>query len=328
QDERPPPTAPRFCFETFWLKQNGFAEAVRGRWLEAHLASHRSISAVDDWHFCAKRSRQFMKGWGANLGRDLHLRKKALLDSIQALDLRADTVGLSPDEWMQRYDLEDQLMVIYTDEEAYWRLRGTQKWVLKGDANTVYFQAIANGRRRRNTIPFLWDGETLLQRPADIRAHVDGFYHDLFSAPPRWGLALAPHFWDAPQCISAADNAILTAPFSEEEVWLAIKGMNPSSAPGPDGLPVKFFQSFWPAIKQEVMALFEEFYVGSIDLKRLNYGIITLIPKVPGASDIRQFRPITVINVIFRILAKGYANKVAPLADRITHPDQSAFIQG
>lgn len=128
-----------------------------------------------------------MKGWGANLGRDLRGRKKALLASIQALDLRADSVGLSPDEWMQRYDLEDQLMVIYTDEEAYWRLRGTQKWLLKGDANTAYFQAIANRRRRRNTIPFLWDGETLLQRLCEIRSHVDGFYKDLFSAP-SWGL--------------------------------------------------------------------------------------------------------------------------------------------
>ena len=67
------------------------------------------------------------------------------------------------------------------------------------------------------------------------------------------------------------------------------------------------------------MALFEEFYVGTIDLHRLNYGIITLIPKVPGASDIRQFLPITVINVIFRILAKGYTNKVTSLANRITH---------
>uniref|UniRef100_A0A453BYM2 Endonuclease/exonuclease/phosphatase domain-containing protein n=1 Tax=Aegilops tauschii subsp. strangulata TaxID=200361 RepID=A0A453BYM2_AEGTS len=161
QDERPP-VAPRFRFETFWLNQNGFSEAVCARWLEARSSPHRSISAVDDWHFCAKRSLQFMKGWGANLGRDLRDRKQALLASIQALDLRADSIGLSADEWMQRYDLEDQLTVIYTDEEAYWRLRGTQKWVLKGDANTAYFQAIANGRHRRNTIPLLWDGETLL----------------------------------------------------------------------------------------------------------------------------------------------------------------------
>ena len=90
----------------------------------------------------------------------------------------------------------------------------------------------------------------------------------------------------------------LTAPFSEGEVWATISSMNPSSAPGPDGLPVKFFRSFWNVIKPEIMAIFDEFYVGSIDLGRLNYGIISLIPKVPGASDIRQFRPITVINVV------------------------------
>lgn len=119
---------------------------------------------------------------GTNLDRDLRERKKAILKSIQALDLQAGSVGLAPNKWLLRYDLEDQLTVIYTDE-AYWHLRGAQKWVLKGDANTAYFQAIANGRRRRNTIPLLWDGVTLLQHPADIRAHVDGFYKALFSSP-------------------------------------------------------------------------------------------------------------------------------------------------
>ena len=60
-----------------------------------------------------------MKGWGANVGQGIRERKKALLEGIQALDLRADATGLSADEWMLRYDLEDQLTVIYTDEEAY-----------------------------------------------------------------------------------------------------------------------------------------------------------------------------------------------------------------
>lgn len=110
-------------------------------------------------------------------------------------------------------------------------------------------------------------------------------------------------FWEGPQLVLETEIAALTTPFSEEEVWAAIKGMNSSSAPGPDGLPVKFFQVFWNTIKGEVKAMFEEFYVGMLDLNRLNYGVITLLPKVPGASDIRQFHPIMVINVIFRILA-------------------------
>ncbi|KAE8803630.1 hypothetical protein D1007_20472 [Hordeum vulgare] len=76
------------------------------------------------------------------------------------------------------------------------------------------------------------------------------------------------------------------------------------------------------------MALFREFDQGLSDLTRLNFGIITLIPKVPRDSDIRQFRPIMVINVIFGILAKGYASRVALLAPRITHPNLTAFSKG
>uniref|UniRef100_A0A453CV71 Endonuclease/exonuclease/phosphatase domain-containing protein n=1 Tax=Aegilops tauschii subsp. strangulata TaxID=200361 RepID=A0A453CV71_AEGTS len=125
-DERPP-TPPRFRFELFWLNQAGFREAVAAKWTSARSSPHRSMSVVDSWQFCAKLGRQFMKGWGANLGRDLRERKKVLLSAIQALDYRADTSGISPDEWMVRYDLEDQLATIYTDEEAYWRLRGTQR---------------------------------------------------------------------------------------------------------------------------------------------------------------------------------------------------------
>uniref|UniRef100_A0A453GIK2 Uncharacterized protein n=1 Tax=Aegilops tauschii subsp. strangulata TaxID=200361 RepID=A0A453GIK2_AEGTS len=53
-------------------------------------------------------------------------------------------------------------MDIFSKEEEYWRRRGTQNWVLFGDANTAYFHAIANGRRRRSTIPLLWDGDRIL----------------------------------------------------------------------------------------------------------------------------------------------------------------------
>ncbi|KAE8771930.1 Signal recognition particle 54 kDa protein, chloroplastic [Hordeum vulgare] len=102
--------------------------------------------------------------------------------------------------------------------------------------------------------------------------------------------------------------------------------MNPTSAPRPNGLPVKFFQTLWNTTKVEVIAIFEEFFAGAINLAHLNFGIISLIPKVRGASYICQFRSITVINVIFHILAKGYANRVALL--RITHLEESSFIRG
>ncbi|KAE8793901.1 retrotransposon protein [Hordeum vulgare] len=60
----------------------------------------------------------------------------------QALDLPDDSSGLAPEEWIIRYDLEDQLAVICSNEEDFWRQCGTQCWVLRGGANTAYFKAI------------------------------------------------------------------------------------------------------------------------------------------------------------------------------------------
>lgn len=102
-----PPQPPRFRFETFWLNQRGFLEVVYDRWIVARVIPYRSLSAVDSWHFCAKRAHQLMKDWGANLGQNLREPKKAHLASIQALDFRADSSGLSPDGWLLQYELED-----------------------------------------------------------------------------------------------------------------------------------------------------------------------------------------------------------------------------
>ncbi|KAE8773845.1 retrotransposon unclassified [Hordeum vulgare] len=76
------------------------------------------------------------------------------------------------------------------------------------------------------------------------------------------------------------------------------------------------------------MPMFHEFYIGTLDMGRLNYGVIALIPKVVGASDIRQFRPITMINVVARLFAKVCATRLSPVAERIAHPLQSAFLKG
>ena len=76
------------------------------------------------------------------------------------------------------------------------------------------------------------------------------------------------------------------------------------------------------------MPMFQEFYTGTLVMSRLNFGVITLIPKVVGATEIRQFRPITVINVIQRLLAKVCASRLAPVVQRLAHPHQFAFLKG
>ncbi|KAE8771551.1 hypothetical protein D1007_56571 [Hordeum vulgare] len=85
-------------------------------------------------------------------------------------------------------------------------------------------QAIANGRRRRCTIPLLWDGDRLIQEPGEIRGHVDGFYKDLFAARPRSGITLAESIWNDKTGVSPAENTALLIPFEEVEGEVMVLG--------------------------------------------------------------------------------------------------------
>ncbi|KAE8767479.1 putative NOT transcription complex subunit VIP2 [Hordeum vulgare] len=243
----------------FWLEQPDFFELVRDHWREAASSPPRVFCAVDVWHHCAKLARQTMKGWGTNLGADLRARKGALLDQIKVLDDLVDGPGLSPDDWIRRYSLEASLMDILKSEELFWQHRGDQNWLLKGDANTAYFQTIANGRRWKCAIPFLWDGDALLESPEDISSHIYSFYKELFSVEPRGGTSLCEDFWPLAAQVSDVDNAELTLPFSPEEVGRAIASMKACSAPGSDGLPVVFFQKLWEILRPGIMPMFHEF---------------------------------------------------------------------
>ncbi|KAE8809284.1 hypothetical protein D1007_14191 [Hordeum vulgare] len=275
-----PPRSLRFRFETFWLEQPGSCELA-------------------------------MKGWGANLGADLRARKGALLGQIKTQDDLADGPGLSSDDWTRRYSLDAELMDIFRSEELFWQRPGGQNWLLKGDANTAYFQAIANGRRRKCVIPFLWDGDFLLENPEDISSHIYSFYKELFSAELHGGSSLCEDFWPLVDQVSDEENAELTLLFSTEEVGRAIACMKGCSAPGSDGLPVAFFQRFWETVHLVIMPIFHEFYIGTLDIGRINFGVIDLIPKLVGASDIQQFCSITVINVPTRIFAKVCAARLS-----------------
>ena len=88
---------------------------------------------------------------------------------------------------------------------------------------------------------------------------------------------------DMPQ-ISAQENSLLTNCFTEKEVWEAISQMEHNKAPGPDGFPAEFYQRFWPIIKTDLMQLFAQLHSGELPLLRLNYGVITLLPKKGGCE--------------------------------------------
>ena len=113
-----------------------------------------------------------------------------------------------------------------------------------------------------------------------------------------------------------------------EEVDAALKEIKNGTAPGPDGLSIEFFKQFWPQLRHIVLGMLNDLHNDTLDLWRLNYGEIVLIPKLKLPNNIRQFRPICLLNVIYKIITKVLTLRLTEAAARVISKNQTAFIPG
>lgn len=74
--------------------------------------------------------------------------------------------------------------------------------------------------------------------------------------------------------------------------------------------------------------MFQDFWEGHLDIKRLNYGFITLVPKLKEANTIKQYRPICLLNVDYKIFTKVLTNRLVPVAKKAVDKNQTVFIKG
>jgi hypothetical protein len=319
----------RFFFQTWWFEVVGFTDLVQGKiqCIVDHPGQFRC--SIDLWQGIARSLRQFLKGWGANLGKQKRVFRENLLSQVADLDQMADSSGLDDEGWALRYHLEDQLIQLDAVEEEYWKQRSRLQWTLKGDSCTAYFHAIANGRRRKCLIPRLITDQGEVEEQAEVLKHVYQFYEGLMGAVgEERAFFLAPDLWPEEKRVSDEENLGLELTFTAEDLEEVLLSMKLDSAPGPDGFPVLFFKRFWGVLKGPILQILNDFALGRVDIARLNFGVISLIPKVKGAEDIKQFRPIALINVIFKFIAKAYAIRLAPIALRMVDRSQTTFIKG
>ncbi|KAA3469681.1 reverse transcriptase [Gossypium australe] len=129
-------------------------------------------------------------------------------------------------------------------------------------------------------------------------------------------------------CITEEDNAKLKAKFTTEEIWTALTEMGPTKAPGEDGLPAIFYQKCWSIIGKDVSHYCLQQLNNGMNVSSINKTNIVLIPKVSNPSNISQFRPISLCNVIYKLIAKVIANRLGVVIHKCIDPAQSAFVPG
>jgi hypothetical protein len=199
-----------------------------------------------------------------------------------------------------------------------------EKFINEGDENTKFFHLLAKGRKRRVKIPFLCHDGVSVNDSEGINKIASSYYKDLFGPSVLSSINISNLNMNQ---LSDTNRSFLTAPFSINEIKKVIFEMKHNSAPGPDGFPAEFFQNFWDLIQVDILNLFKDFYVGNLNIERLNYGMVTLLPKVDNAVDMKNFRPICLLNVCYKIISKVLNNRLASCITKVISDSQYGFIK-
>lgn len=247
--------------------------------------------------------RRMARGWAANEVASMNKEKMESALEYNDLEKKMETRFLSDSKITRLREVTRKLDEIWALEEIKVRQRSRDRNISEGDRNIAYFQAIANQRSRKKRVEVLEGPNGLVEDQKGMLDIAVKFYKDLFAKEDRVGVCLDQDFWEPEDMVTREENDMLTRPFMEEEVKEVVFSCYSDGDPGPDGVSFMFYQKFYDVIKGDLLAMFNDFHLDKLDLHRINFALVTLIPK-EGAKSMK-FRPISLINCSFKIFSKA-----------------------
>ena len=121
---------------------------------------------------------------------------------------------------------------------------------------------------------------------------------------------------------------ILSSDYSAGEIKAVLFQIGPTKASRLDGMNGLFYQKYWHIVGDDVIAAILDFLNYGNMIPEINYTHIVLIPKVKSPEKISDFRPISLCNVIYKIISKVMANRLKLTLPKLIAPTQSAFVPG
>ncbi|GJV68126.1 RNA-directed DNA polymerase, eukaryota, reverse transcriptase zinc-binding domain protein [Tanacetum coccineum] len=216
-------------------------------------------------------------------------RKAAALEELSSIEKKIDEGSASPSDTENRLNLLHELEII--DKFASMDLiqKARVKWDIEGDENTKFFHGLINQKRRNQMINGIM---------------VEG----------NW--------------ITDLNRDYLERLATHEEIKEAVWDYGSSEAPGPGGFSFAFVKKYWDIIKKDLHDFINSFFASCDMPYGANSSFFTLIPKVNNPTLITDFRPISLIGIHYKIIAKILANRLSKVIDKIVSKEKSTFIVG
>lgn len=307
---------PPFRCENWWTLREGFDQVCV-------LAVEKGGS---DWNSTRRHFKREVRTWVAkDKSPDYMLRQ--VENEMLILNAAVPTEEtVAKEVHLQRQHAEILLL-----QERFWHQRARVNWSSFGDSNSRFFHATAVARKRRNSIRAIlmengsWETDEKGIRKA-FQQHFTQIYKGTDTVPISrvYPTALLQSLPKIPDLVHPS----LTAHPTEAEVFRVLMSLGPDKAPGPDGFNAKVVQLNWAAFKKPIMAEVDEFFITGRMKSYIARSNLVLIPKHESAARVGEYRPISICNLIYKLISKLISTRLKPFISGCISQAQTAFVPG
>lgn len=306
------------------LEDHQFKENVTN--LATNIFDKEEMDCIQKWEFFKYKVREMAIARSKKIKKMNETKENELLNRIQELLSKQNP---TEDERVNLKTCSEQLDKIYIDLAKGAFIRSRAKWLEQGEKNTSYFFSLEKRNRKQSNITSLNIYGNISSNSQDISNYITEFYRQLYESKVdvEKSQQFIEHIKQFTNKISEKYRDTCDEEIRQTELDEVIKSMKIGKSPGNDGLTVEFYICFWDIIKDMFFQVLKECINRNEMTTTMKQGLITLIPK-PGKDHliIENWRPISLLNTDYKIVAKLFSKRLKKYLDEIISENQNGFM--
>ena len=269
----------------------------------------------------------------------LRNKEEDLQSKLQKLDHMICNGGIFDHQILKQYEAaKEELKIIHENRGKEAMFRSKIKWFEQGEKSTKYFFNLEKMNYEKKLIREvkLENNETVTDA-AQINKEIEAFYQSLYTSKSGDKDTLSNYDeefddftegLDIPQLTEEEQEPLETA-LTLEEMKNALASFANNKPPGEDGFTKEFYEHIFDLLWEDLLNSYNEaFQKGELSISQRR-GTITLIPKEDtNLNDLKNWRPISLLNLDYKLLSKILAKRLEQLLPNLIHSDQTGFVHG
>ena len=307
------------------LNDPDFLESFIMIWLDLVAKANKNYNA-EWWDQCKVAFKEFLIKLSCKKSRTFKQQYNTLRNRLELLEVlnKIQPNKFNKDMISVKKEIDDML----TNKLHGHIIRSRAKVIENNEKPTRFFLRKEHARAKAKTINVLQTEKGNITDTNAIIEECRHFYADLYKKESIDTVVLGRLLLDLPT-LSESDRDSCEGLITKDELANALKQMHNNKSPGQDGLPKEFYVKVFPIIGDIFVQVVNNCFIDGKLSPSQRHGLITLICKKPEkAEDLKNWRPISLLNVDYKLISKVLANRLRCVLGKIIHMDQTCAVPG